>query len=120
MRLPLPFLVVFAAADSKESDRPQLTLGPTSALLGLAIDSRLADVQFQQLADALRAKPPGQHILVCWHHGEIPQLLRALGADPVQVLGAAKWPDAVFNWVIQLRYDANGRLVEAKHITENF
>jgi hypothetical protein len=57
--------------------------------------------------------------LICWHHGTIPQLLRALGADPKRLLPNGKWPDDVFGWLIQLRYDENGHLFESKRINEN-
>ena len=117
---PLKLDYLFAAADSKASRRPRLTLEPTSKALGLAIDSRFADEQFGALADDIRTKLPGKHILLCWHHGEIPQLLQALGADPSQLLPKGKWPDDVFNWVLELRYDSNGRLADAKRITEPF
>jgi len=117
---PLKLDYLFAAADSKESRRARLTLEPTSHLLGLAIDSRYADDQFQKLADEIRAKPHGKHMLICWHHGEIPPLVQALGADPGQVIPDANWPETVYNWVIQLRYDADGRLLEAKRSTTGF
>ncbi len=117
---PLKLDHLFAAADSKESQRARLTLEPTSQLLGLKIDSQFADDQFQKLADEIRTKPHGKHMLICWHHGEIPQLIKALGADSRQVIPDAKWPESVYNWVIQLRYDADGRLLEAKRITTVF
>jgi len=53
-------------------------------------------------------------VLICWHHGEIPDLLRALGANPETLLKKGKWPDGVFDWIIQLRYDHDGKLVPAK------
>jgi hypothetical protein len=116
-----PFRVdhLFAAADSKGSKRPRLTLTPLSQAMGLVIDQRFTDKQFQELANELRATPQGKHIVICWHHGEIPGLLRALGAAPEQLLPKGKWPDEVFGWVIQLRYDGEGQLVEAKRIKES-
>ena len=87
--------------------------------LGLAIDSWFAAKDFQKLADEIKSKPHGKAILIAWHHGDIPQLLGALGSDPNQVIPKAKWPEDVFGWVIQLRYDAGGRLVEAKRINEH-
>jgi hypothetical protein len=117
---PLKPDYLFATADSKQSHRARLTIEPTSKSLGLAIDNRFADEQFQKLADEIRAKPHGKCILICWHHGEIPQLVQALGADPGQLLPKARWPDAVYNWVIELRYDSDGHLVESKRITEEF
>ena len=117
---PLKLDSLFASADSKQSHRARLTLEPTSKKLGLSIDSQFADAQYQKLATEIRTKPHGKNILICWHHGEIPQLLQALGADPSQLFRSSKWPDPVFNWVIQLRYDASGNLLNAKRITEDF
>jgi hypothetical protein len=117
---PIRLDYLFASAETKQSDRPSLTLEPLGKLLGLAIDTRFANQQFPQLARELRSLPQGKHILVCWHHGQIPQLLRALGANPAQLLPGAKWPDTAFNWVIQLRYDSGGRLAQANRIEEKF
>ena len=116
---PLKLDYLFAADDSKESHRPRLTLEPTAKALGLAIDSRFKDKHFQELADEIRSKPHGKAILIAWHHGQIPSLLRALGADPNQVIPKSKWPDDVFGWLIQLRYDFAGNLIETKRINEH-
>ena len=110
---------LFATADSKGSHRPRLTIEPFSKASGLAIDTRFADKQFQDLAKEIRSKPHGKHILICWHHQPIPELVRALGADPDRLFPDGKWPDDVFNWVIELRYGPDGRLLEAKRINEN-
>jgi hypothetical protein len=116
-RLTLDYL--FSAADSKESLRPRLTLEPLSKAMELKMDSRFKNKQFLELAHEIQNQAHGKNILICWHHGEIPQLLRALGADPAKLLPNGKWPDAVFGWLIQLRYDANGHLMESKCINEN-
>jgi hypothetical protein len=89
-------------------------------MLGLRIDTRFEDVQFTKLANEILTKPHGQNIFICWHHGEIPQLLQALGADAGQLLPNGKWPDDVYDWVIELRYDTDGQLVEAKRVNEPF
>jgi hypothetical protein len=116
---PLKLDYIFAAADSKDSQRPRLTITPTSQALGLAIDSRFKDKNFQELAAEIQSKPHGKTILISWHHGEIPELLGSLGADPNKVVPDAKWPEDVFGWLIELRYDANGQLIETKRINEN-
>jgi len=116
---PLKIDYIFAAADSSESRRPRLTVTPLAGALGVAIDDRFKDKQFAKLAAEIHSRPHGRHILICWHHGEIPQLLRALGANPDTLIPGAKWPERVFGWVIQLRYDENGQLVEARRINEN-
>jgi hypothetical protein len=117
---PLKLDYLFASADSKVSQRARLTIEPTSKLLGLAIDCQFADAKYQELADEIRAKPHGQNILICWHHGEIPQLVQALGADPGRLFPKGKWPDEVFNWVVILRYDSNGHLTKASRGSEQF
>jgi hypothetical protein len=116
---PLKLDYIFAAADSNGSQRPRLTITPTSQALGIAIDSRFKDKNFQELAAEIESKPHGKMILISWHHEEIPSLLGALGADANQVIPKAKWPEDVFGWLIELRYDENGQLIETKRINEN-
>jgi len=117
---PLKLDALFAAADSKESHRPRLTLEPTAKALGLKIDSQYEDMHYKKLADDLRKKPHGKAILICWHHGEIPDLLKALGADVRQVIPKGGWPDDVFNWVIQMQYGPEGNLLHIQRIEEPF
>jgi len=115
---PLKLDYLIATADTTASSRPRLTIEPLSKALGLPIDDRFQNNECQKLADAIRKKPPGKTFLLCWHHGEIPQLIHVLGANPGEVLPDKKWPDDVFGWVVQLRYDAEGHLMEAKRINE--
>ena len=117
---PLKLDYLFSAADSKVSQRPRLTLEPLSKALGLTIDGQFDETKFQKLADEIRSQPHGQHILICWHHGEIPQLIQALGADPGKLFPKGKWPDEVFNWLVELRFDANGHLTKASRGSEQF
>ena len=117
---PLKLDYLFAAADSKVSHRARQTIEPLSKSLGLSIDSKIEDEHYQNLADEIRAKPHGKQILICWHHGEIPPLVKALGADTDQLFGKDKWPESVYNWVIELRYDSEGRLSGATRIVEDF
>jgi hypothetical protein len=118
---PLKLDSLFAAADSKNSHRPRLTLEPLSRGLHLPLDTQFKDKQPDLLADELKSKPHGKAILVCWHHGKIPELIRALGADPGVLLADGKWPDAEFGWVIELRYDGEGNLrpEQCKRIEEH-
>jgi len=116
---PLKLDYLFAAKDSAASSRPRLTLEPTADALGLRIDTRFKNKHVLKLADEIRSRSHGADILICWHHGEIPQLLSALGADPKALIPNGKWPNKVFDWVIELRYDANGTLFESKRIDEH-
>jgi hypothetical protein len=113
--------VVFAANDSKHSHRPRLTLEPFAKAAKLQIDTRFGSNQSADLATELRATQQGKRILICWRHGNIPDLLRALGAIPETLLPRGKWPGAVYDWVILLSYDQEGHLIPAssKRISEH-
>ena len=102
---------VFAAKDSKKSHRPRLTLEPFAKAAKLKIDTRFGNSQSAELAADLRANQQGKVILLCWRHPYIPALLDALGATPKTFLPNGKWPGAVFNWIILLGFDQDGRLI---------
>jgi broad specificity phosphatase PhoE len=104
---------VLVAADSKQSHRPRLTVEPFAKAAKLPIDNRFANKQPTDLAAELRANYPGKTVLVCWHHGQIPTLLRALGAAPETLLPNGKWPKTVYDWVIMVSFDENGRVIPA-------
>jgi hypothetical protein len=103
--------VVFAAKDSKKSHRPRLTVEPFAKAAQLKIDMRFGNNQSTELAADLRANQQGKVILICWRHPYIPALLGGLGANPKTFLPNGKWPGAVFDWVILLSYDQDGRLI---------
>jgi hypothetical protein len=113
--------VVLAAKDSKKSHRPRLTVEPFAKAAKLPIDTRFGNNQSTELAADLRANHQGKVILICWRHGNIPALLRALGAKPKDLLPGGKWPDSVYDWVIPLSYDQDGRLIptSARRINEH-
>lgn len=103
--------VILVADDSKHSHRPRLTMEPFAKAAKLPIDSRFDNNQPADLAAELRENDQGKVILVCWHHGQIPALLRALGAEPEKLLPNGKWPRDVYDWVILLSFDQNGHLI---------
>ena len=103
--------VILAANDSKKSHRPRLTVEPFAKAAKLPIDTRFGNNQSAELAADLRANQQGKVILICWRHGNIPALLRALGAKPKSLLPQGRWPDAVYGWVIVLSYDQGGHLI---------
>jgi hypothetical protein len=104
---------IFAAKDSKQSHRPRLTVEPFAKAANLPIDTRFGNAQSTDLTADLRANQQGKVILICWRHPYIPALLQALGAKPKKFLPDAKWPNGVFDWVILLSYDQDGRLIPA-------
>ena len=104
---------LIAKADEAESRRARLTLEPLAAALGLPIDTDLREEQTRQLAQRLRedSRYDGATTLVCWSHKHLPALAKALGA-PKSLL-PDEWPEDVFDWLLQLDYDAEGALASA-------
>jgi hypothetical protein len=103
--------IIFAAKDSKKSHRPRLTMEPFAKAANLKIDTRFGNGQSADLAADLRANQQGKVILICWRHPYVPALLGALGANPKTFLPKGRWPGAVYDWVILLSYDQDGRLI---------
>jgi len=107
---PVKLNHLFAAAESKHSNRPQETLEPLSNALRIKIQSQFDLSDPEDLADQVRRSSSGETVLICWHHGAIPDLLKAFGAHPKTLLPRGKWPDDVFGWLIVLQYDRAGNL----------
>ncbi len=112
---------IFAAKDSSKSHRPRLTVEPFAKAAKLKIDTRFGNNDSNELGADLRANQQGKVILICWRHPYVPDLLRALGANPESFLPKGKWPGSVYDWVILLSFDQNGRLIPAssKRINEH-
>jgi hypothetical protein len=72
----------------------------------------------KQLAEWLSQGAPHRTILIAWHHGMIPALLTALGADTNALVPGGKWPPDTYDWVIALRYDGGGKLTSSQRIVE--
>ncbi|MGH6822441.1 MAG: hypothetical protein ACREC4_02955, partial [Methylocella sp.] len=99
---------LFAAEDSSGSDRPYLTIAPLSTAIGLSIDAKHKDIDYQKLADDIlqNSKYDNSNILICWHHGEILDLATALGVDASKLPPGANWPShwpgGEYGWLLQL------------------
>ncbi len=116
---PVKLDAIFAAADSKNSHRPRSTVEPLAQALGLAVNAPYKDKEYAALVGELQAHHEGKNILICWHHGELPELLAALGADPNALLPGGRWPGDEYDWVIALRFDHDGHLKSAERIDEH-
>ena len=116
-----PFVpdMLIASTDTTKSDRPELTLKPLSAAIGLPIDTHFANHDVKDLAETLRSTAHAKHILIAWHHGHISKLIRALGGDPAKVLPGGEWPPTVYDWVVELSFDSDGGLLDERQIKEN-
>jgi hypothetical protein len=94
---------IFATADSAHSHRPRETATPVAMALGVPFDDTTYSNKphdIEKLAADITgdAKYRGKVILICWHHGTIPDLAKALGvANPPPWDGSAVF-DRV--WVI--------------------
>jgi hypothetical protein len=98
--LPVP-QVLFATHLSKHSNRPVETITPLANALKLPIDSTIMDDDYAALAkELLSGKYAGKVVLVSWHHGKIPQLATALGAQPPYT----PWPDTQFDRIWRIDY----------------
>lgn len=98
---------IFATAASKHSNRPVETVTPLAKKLNLAINSTFADDDYPRLVKELYSNPKyaGKTVLICWHHGTIPELATALGTTDVP----KKWDGHVFNRVWVVTYDEAGK-----------
>jgi phosphohistidine phosphatase SixA len=98
--------LLFATHQSAHSNREVETVEPLARALRLGINSHFADDDYRALATELLSKPAyaGRNLLVCWHHGRLPQLAEALGvAHP-----PSPWPDAQFDRIWRLDYTPAG------------
>ncbi len=108
---PMRINALVAAEDTKRSARPRLTLEPLSQQMGMNIHQPCTETAVHQLVDWLRARPAERTTLIAWHHTKIPMLLTAFGVNPENVLPKGHWPNDVFDWVVVLRFDSQGKLI---------
>lgn len=99
---------LIATSPSKRSIRPIETIAPLAARLGKQVTAVHADDAYGELAAELLWNPAfaGALIVVCWHHGKIPKLARALGA--VRGSYPDPWSEGVFNVILDLTYGESG------------
>jgi phosphohistidine phosphatase SixA len=108
-----------ASAPSKHSVRPIETVTPLSNKIGASIDSTIADQDFSVLAQEVLtdSKYDGKLVLICWHHGNLPEFAFALGASGAGVPNP--WDPDVFNLISKLDY-SGGSTPIVTQITESF
>ena len=95
---------LFATTPSKHSARPIETITPLSQRIGVQIDTTFADQDYSALAAETlsQSRFTGKLLLVCWHHGNIPGLMLALGAKSGEF--PDPWDPQVFDLILQLDY----------------
>jgi hypothetical protein len=111
---------LIATKDGKNSWRERLTLTPLSEATKIPLEMGFKNGQYDELVQSLNLSRKPGNILICWHHGNIPAMITAFGADPDKLIGSEKWPSDHFDWVIQLHYDGSGRLIpkDVKRVVE--
>lgn len=99
---------VFAAEGSRRSMRPILTIMPLwKTLSDVPLDISVSDwhtekVSFQAL-HLIRNNSGCSNILICWHHGHIPELLKELGVKHHD--RPDEWPEDDYSSVYQLVFN---------------
>ena len=126
-RFPTP-QYLFATASSSDSSRPLETVTPVAqALLSLndpAIDATINSSfgnkshEMQTLVSTLlktSATYAGKVILICWHHGTIPELVEDFGVPKEQLKGWDPFPSSVFDVVMQITWSGTQANLEVRH-----
>ncbi|RIJ08099.1 flagellar basal body-associated protein FliL [Pseudomonas sp. 91RF] len=104
---------LIAAGDTHESSRSRLTLTPLAERLNLSIEQPYINGDVHELVKLLRKSNQAPVILIAWHQGRINKLISAFGGDSTALMGQKKWPDEVYDWMLVLRFDDKGRIIQA-------
>lgn len=109
---------LFAATSSKRSSRPFETLEPLAKALGLKIDERFDDEEYDELVEYLaKAAYAEKFGVISWRHSDIPSLVAALGAPDGTY--PEDWPEDLYDVVIEMTF-GNGKGPIARQIKEPF
>ena len=94
---------IFATQNSKHSKRPVETVTPLAIALNLPLNDGFADTEAEisEMANAILNDFAfaGKAVLICWHHGKIPAVAKALG-----VAKPPKWDGKIFDRVWQITF----------------
>jgi hypothetical protein len=95
---------IFATEPSKHSKRPLETVLPLATALNLPVYDNVKDDDpgITKMVSAILNEFPGQVVLICWHHGKIPEIAKALG-----IAKPPKWDGKVFDRVWQITFPKN-------------
>jgi hypothetical protein len=98
---------IFATQNSKHSKRPIETVTPLAIALNLPLNHGFADTDadIAEMAQSILNDFTfwGKIVLICWHHGHIPAVAKALG-----VAKPPKWDGKVFDRLWQITFP-NGK-----------
>jgi hypothetical protein len=99
-RFPTP-QHIFATQNSKNSKRPTETVGPLATALKVPLNDGFGDNDddIKKMTNAILSEYHGDIVLICWHHGTIPDIAKALGIGR-----PPKWDGKVFDRVWQITF----------------
>jgi len=117
---------IYAAApkDEDSSVRSVQTVTPLARALRITVSAELTRGQTHKLARAIMEDPAyeGRMVLICWQHGNIPDVIRDLAeynnsGAAVQNSLPYEWPDDAFDrvWILDL---SRGKVVSFKDIPQ--
>jgi broad specificity phosphatase PhoE len=92
---------VFATEASRDSKRPIETVAPLATAFNVPVNDCFGDddEDMKEMTNAILQEFPGKIILVCWHHGRIPEIAKALG-----IAKPPKWDGKIFDRVWQITF----------------
>lgn len=95
---------IFAAAPTNHSLRSIETVTPLAAALGIEVHHDIEDANFEDLVAELYSNPvySGKTIVICWHHGKLPEIATLLGAAEGSY--PSPWPQGTFNLILDFVY----------------
>ncbi|MBA2127019.1 histidine phosphatase family protein [Hyphomicrobium methylovorum] len=95
---------IFAAAVSKHSFRSIDTVTPLAKALGLEVHHDIEDKNFEELVSEIYSNPvySGKTIVICWHHGKLPEIAALLGAP--EGTYPSPWQPDTFNLILDFVY----------------
>jgi hypothetical protein len=98
-KLPVPN-ALFATAPSRHSLRPIETITPLAGYMHLEVQHPFGEADVAaQASEVLSGKYAGKVVLICWHHGELPALAKALGVEHPPA-----WDAQVFDHVWKIEW----------------
>jgi hypothetical protein len=98
---------IFAAKESKKSNRPVETVTPLAKKLKLDFNVEYQTDEFPKLVEELFTNPKynGKTVMISWRHGSIPKLVAKLGVTNAP----EKWGDDVYDEVWVVTFDEKGK-----------
>ncbi len=108
---------IIATQATRSSNRPIETITPLSKAIAVAIDHKHSNDNYDKVAADILSNPKyaGKQVLICWHHGKIPELTVLLRGQPP----VSPWPCNMFDRVWQITYPTDGSATTTVQLPQN-